>query len=103
MQNNEIHHSLQTLDILFIDELGQVSAEQFCTIDIIKIQKIRSSQTPFGGVLILGTTDHTQLQPINQLPILTSSMMMTCFQMIRLDHSVRAHGDNEFQRLQAIT
>lgn len=90
------------LDILFIDEFGQVSAEQLCTIDIV-LRKIRKSQTPFGGVLILCTMNHTQLQPINQLLILTLSMMITCFQMVRLEYSVRAHGDIQFQRLQAIT
>jgi hypothetical protein len=42
--------------------------------------------------------DHTQIQPINQLPFLTSSMVLTCFQAIQLQHSVRAHGDIEFQR-----
>ena len=98
----EIYHALCMLDILFIDEFGQVSAEQLCTIDII-LRKIRKSQTPFGGVLILCTMDHTQLQPINQLPVLTSSMMITCFQMFCLKHSVRAHNDIEYQRLQEIT
>ena len=60
-RNIEIYHALRTLDILFIDEFGQVSAEQLCTIDII-LRKIRQSQTPFGGVLILYTMDHMQLQ-----------------------------------------
>ena len=90
------------LVILFIDEFGQVSAEQLCTIDII-LRKICKSQSPFGGVLILFTMDHTQLQPIKQLPVLTSSMMITCFQMFCLEHSVRAHNDIEYQRLQHIT
>ena len=101
-RNIEIYHALRTLDILFIDEFGQVSAEQLCTIDII-LRKIRQSQIPFGGVLFLCTMDHMQLQPIKQLPVLTSSMMITCFQMVRLEHSVRAHSDIQFQRLQAIT
>ena len=29
--------------------------------------------------------------------------MMTCFSMIELQHSVRAHGDIEYKQLQAIT
>lgn len=101
-RNNEINFMLKTIDVLFIDELGQVSAEQLQTIDLI-LRRIRKSQIPFGGVLILGTMDHTQLQPIKELPILTSSFMLTCFQMVSLEHSVRAHGDPDFQRLQAIT
>jgi hypothetical protein len=95
-------HAILTLDILFLDKAGQTSNEQLATIDII-LCKERRSQIPFGGVLIIGTMDPTQLQPIDQLPFLTSSLMMTCFSMIELQHSVRAHGDIEYQRLQAIT
>ena len=46
--------------------------------------------------------DHSQIQPINQLPLLTSSLILTCFQAVELRHSVRAHGDPNFQRLQKI-
>ena len=44
----------------------------------------------FGGVLILGTMDHTQIQPINQLPFLTSTLVLARFYAIELQHSVRA-------------
>ena len=47
--------------------------------------------------------DPSQLQPINMLPLLVSSLMLTCFVMIELKHSVRAYGDVEFQRLQQLT
>ena len=47
--------------------------------------------------------DPTQIQPINQLPFLTSTMVLTCFQAVELIHSVRAHGDPDFQRLQTLT
>ena len=95
-------HILLTMDVLFIDELGQKSAQQIATIDII-MRKLRNSQLPFGGILIIGSMDHTQIQPINQLPFLTSSMVLTSFQAIKLQHSVRAHGDVDFQRLQELT
>ena len=95
-------HAILTIDALFLDEAGQISAEQLASIDII-LRKIRGSQIPFGGVLILGTLDPNQLQPISQLPFLTSSLMLTCFMMFELKHSVRAHGDPDFQRLQEIT
>ena len=88
--------------MLFFDELAQISAEQIATIDII-MQNLRCSNIPFGGILILGTMDHTQIQPINQLPFLTSSLVLTCFYAVELCHSVRAHGDIDFQRLQQIT
>ena len=95
-------HILLTLDALFIDELSQISAEQLGAIDII-LRNLCESQIPFGGVLILGTMDNTQIQPINMLPFLTSTLVLTCFQAVQLQHSVRAHGDIDFQRLQVIT
>ena len=102
LRKTVIHHALLTLDVLFFDELAQMSAQQLSTIDII-MRYIRKSQIPFGGILILGTMDHTQIQPINQLPLLTSTLILTCFQAIELKHSVRPHGDIPFQRLQQIT
>ena len=90
------------MDVLFIDELAQKSAQQIATIDII-LRKLRNSQLPFGGLLIIGSMDNSQIQPINQLPFLTSSLVLTSFQAIKLEHSVRAHGDPDFQRLQALT
>ena len=91
-----------TLDVLFIDKIGQVSANTLSIIEII-IRKLCQSQTSFGGVLIFSSLDHTQLQPINELPFLTSSLMMICFQAMHLQQSVRAHDDPDFQKLQAIT
>ena len=77
-------------------------AQQISTIDII-LRKIRNSQLPFGVVLIFGSMDNEQIQPINQLPFLTSTLVITCFEAFELRHSVRAHGDPDFQRLQNIT
>ena len=39
-------HAFLTLDIIFLDEAGQTSAEQLSAIDII-LHKIRDSQIPF--------------------------------------------------------
>ena len=86
------YHAILTIDVLFIDEMGQVSAQQMAIIEII-LRYFRDSQIPFGGVLIIGTMGPTQIQPINQLPFLTSTMVLTCFKAIELNHSVRSHGD----------
>ena len=94
---------LRTLDVLFLDESGQVSAEFLAMIDIILRKCRNNSQIPFGGVHLNGTMDPSQLQPINMLPFLTSSLIITCFVMIELKFSVRAYGDVDFQRLQKIT
>ena len=86
---------------MFIDEAGQVSAEVLSTLDMI-LRRIRQNSIPFGGVLIICTLDHTQLRPIRGLPFLVSTHILSCFRMTRLQHSVRASSDAEFQRLQQI-
>ena len=53
-------HVLLTMDVLFIDELAQKSAQQIATIDII-LRKLRNSQLPFGGLLIIGSMDNSQI------------------------------------------
>lgn len=99
----DLLHALLTVDVIFVDECSQVSSETLVMIDII-LRKLRgNSQTPFGGVHIIGTMDNSQLQPIEELPFLVSSFMLTCFVMVKLEHSVRAYGDVRFQRLQAIS
>ena len=55
-----------------------------------------------GEVLIISTMDHTQLQPVNGRPFLLSTHVITCFKMIKLECSVRASGDQDFQRMQEI-
>ena len=82
--------------------MGQISVLLICTIDII-LRKICNSEIPFGGVYISGTMDNSQIQPINQIPFLTSTLVLTCFLALELKHSVRAHNDIDFQRLQSIT
>ena len=79
---------VKVLDVIVADELGQLSAEFVATIDII-LRKIRSSNVIFGGVLLIGTLDHTQIQPWEGRPFLTSPQLIPCFKMIGLKYSVR--------------
>ena len=95
-RKTDLLHALLTVDVLFLDEAGQVSAEQLATIDII-LRKGRNSLIPFAGVLIICTMDPYQLGPINTM------LMLTTFVMVELKHSVRAHGHAEFKCLQDIT
>ena len=44
---------IMTMDVLFLDEIGQLSSEQFMQLDII-LRQVRGNNIPFGGVLILG-------------------------------------------------
>lgn len=95
-------HLLMTCDCLLLDEVGQLSAQQFSQLDII-LRNIRHNNAPFGGVLIFGTFDHQQLGSVEGLPFLLSSHIMTDFTMVRMKHSVRAHSDTNLQRIQEIT
>ena len=87
----DLLHALLTVDVIFLDEAGQVSSEQLSTIDII-LRKGRNSQIPFAGVMFICTMDPCQLGPINAMPFLCSSLMITSFVMVQLKHSIRAHG-----------
>ena len=93
---------LRKIDILFFDEIGQLPSELLAVIDII-LRRIRDTNIFLGGVVIFGTIDHTQLQPVKGRPFLTSSHVITCFKMVMLTTSVRSFGDLPFQRLQEIS
>ena len=46
--------------------------------------------------------DHTQLLPVSELPLLLSSLIITCFVMVDLKTSVRCVDAVNFQRLQEL-
>ena len=92
---------IQTLDVLFLDEVGQISSELLTCLDII-LRKVRSNNIFLGGILFICTLDHKQLPPINGNPFLTSPMIMSCFEFINMNDSVRASGDINLQRIQQI-
>jgi predicted GIY-YIG superfamily endonuclease len=120
-------HVLLTMDVLVIDEIGQLSAQQMSILDII-LRKLRDTDIPFGGVLvstpiihlccfsyedssiassllckIIATCDHAQFQAIRGLPFFLSTHLLTDFNVVELRKSVRAHGDPVLQRIQDIT
>eukprot|EP00984_Skeletonema_dohrnii_P023809 scaffold12895_cov164-Skeletonema_dohrnii-CCMP3373.AAC.6 len=94
-------YKLTTMDVLFFDEFFQFSSEQLAVTELI-LRKIRRSNLPFGGVFILANMDHAQGAAIGGTPIILSSFMTTTFALVELNHSVRAHNDPDFQRLQKI-
>jgi hypothetical protein len=85
---------LMTLDVLFINELGQWSDGYIAVIDII-LRCVRGSNAFFGGILVFSMMDWKQLKPISGLPVMSvmlSPMMITSFTFLDLGHSVRARG-----------
>ena len=95
-----LHVSL-TLHILNVDEFASLSAQEVSAVDIT-LRILRESHIPSCGLLLVGTMDHKQIQPINKLTFLTFSLLMTCFEAVELKQSVRAHGDLDLQHLQDI-
>ena len=45
-----------------------------------------------GGILLIGTLDHLQIQPIHGRPLLTANYIIPCFKMVSLRHSVHTTG-----------
>jgi uncharacterized membrane protein len=89
-------HILLTIDVLLVDECGQISAEMVTILDMV-LRHIRDSRYPFGGVLIVGSFDHKQLGTIGGLPFLLSHHILTDFTIVRLERSVRAARDSNLQ------
>jgi DNA polymerase III delta prime subunit len=84
----ELFALLRHIDVLFIDECGQISAELLSVLDII-LRKVRGSDLFMGGILIIGTIDQMQLRPIKGLPFLLSPYVLTTFCMTVLKQYVR--------------
>ena len=93
-------NAVLTLDVILADEFGQLSAEFVSAVDII-LRNMRKSNTLFGGCLIVGTLDHTQIQPWEGRPFLTSPQIIPTFEMVNLKHSVRTNNVMS-QRIQTI-
>ena len=89
---------IRSLDVLLIDELGQVSAEMLSALDII-FRRVRNNCSFFGGMLVFGSMDAMQLRPVEGRPPLVSPHMATCFDFVPLDHSVRAARCPALRRL----
>ena len=101
MRDQKKLNTLLTLDVLLCDEMGQVSAEFLSIIDII-MRRLRSNNIFLGGLLIICTLDHTQIQPVKGRPFFTSTHIIPCFKMVSFVNSIRASGDAAFQRIQEL-
>ena len=77
LRNTKKLEFVLTVDVYFIDELGQISADLLAVIDII-LRIVRNNNLYMGGALLICTMDHTQIQPIRERPVLTCSHMISC-------------------------
>lgn len=101
-RNPDKHEVVRTMDILMLDEAGNVPAEIIAILDIV-LRYIRNSNRPFGGILIISTMDNLQIEPPQGKHPLMSSLFISTFVFFRLTQSVRAARDEVWQRIQAIT
>ena len=92
---------LKMVDVLFLDEVGQISCEMMSCLDLI-LRKIRNNNIFLGGLLFICTLDHKQLPPIDGKPFLVSPMVLSCFEFVCLTESMRASSDPSLQRIQQI-
>ena len=100
--NNPVRLNLiKTCDVIGSDEIGQLDDAFMGVVDII-FRQIRGSDLYHGGMKILGTLDHTQIQPVQGRPFLTSIHLLTSFKVCELETSVRASNDENWQRIQEI-
>ena len=69
---------LQRLKVLFIEEIGLLSAQLFAALDNI-LRYVRGSNQPMGGILVIATGDPYQLAPVDGTPFWASHHVMTSF------------------------
>ena len=93
---------LRSLDIIFLGKIGQLSAELLSTLDII-LRKTQNINVFMGGIWIIFTIDHTQIQTIKGCPFLTSWYILSYFIMVALEHSLQASNYNASNWIQQIS
>ena len=92
---------IRRMDVLVIDELGQVDAATLAVLDLI-LRRVRKSTHFFGGVIILATMDVKQLKPIKGLPPVMMPSMLSTFLFHQFVVPLRT-SDKILQRIQEIT
>jgi hypothetical protein len=93
---------LRRVDVILIDELGQIDARLLSIIDMI-FRRIRKTNQFFGGTIIVTSMDVQQLKPIHGLPPLLCPVLISSFLYHEFLVSVRASQDPALQRIQQIS
>ena len=98
----ENFEAIHRVDVLLWDELLNCSDYFIHAVDMLFRMVKRNSRFMLGGVLLVGTGDRKQTQPIDGRPLLTSPLVIANFLMHELENPVRASGDLPLQRIQAM-
>ena len=90
-----------SLNVLFLDNIGQVSAELLSVLFII-LQKLRNNNIFLGEVLIIFRIYHTQIQPVKGNPFSFFIHIISWFCILYLETFVRDSRDPKFYRAQEV-
>ena len=84
---NEKKVLLLAVEVLFVEEVSWISAEQWCAMYII-LQELRQSNLPFAGILVIASGD-MQLPATDGNAIFLSPVLLTNFALFFLSNFVR--------------
>jgi predicted GIY-YIG superfamily endonuclease len=93
---------LRSLDFIFFDEFGLMSAERLAVIDLI-LRYVHNNNQYMGGLFIFSTMDVMQLLPWSGTPMMISINAVTNFMYRKLSESVRASQDSALREIQDLT
>ena len=97
-KNLEKMRRLQELIVFVVDEFGHCGAELLVAMDIV-LRKVRGTEHPFGGLLLVAAGYHYQTEPIGMRPSLTSYIFRCNFEVISLCRLFRSRGDQGLQQI----
>ena len=80
---------LERLDVLFIDEIGQLNAELLCAMELV-LQTVKENRLPMGGVFVIMSGDPKQLRPPNGSLVWLSPKLLSNYDFHYFLHYVRA-------------
>ncbi|XP_047741131.1 uncharacterized protein LOC125179393 [Hyalella azteca] len=89
---------LKRIDVLVIEEIGLIPGYLFNILDVV-LRRIKSTNVPFGGVLILASGDPKQLKPVDGTAIWMSPNIYTLFNVMCLQNFVRSRRDFDLQEI----
>ena len=89
---------IRSLDVIFIDEMGQLSAEQVSILDIL-LRYVRKTEAYLGGILLICAMDLEQLGAIEGHPFLMCSNIIVSYRIVDFQHYVRCRTDRDSQLL----
>ena len=88
---------IKRTDVFVFEEIGLVSAQMFCALDLV-LQIVMENSLPWGGKLLMCSGDAKQLPPISGQPLWSSIQMCTVMSVVVFTADVRAR-DQELRWL----